>query len=249
MTEWVNAKVIKNKKWNQKLFKIILHAPISPFIAGQFSKFSIKNHENKNIYRIYSYVNAPNNTNLEFCITRIPNGIMTNQLYRLKPGDIINISKYSAGFFTINEIPSCEILWMFATGTAVGPFCSILQDGKGLDKFKKIILTYATKYKDELIYKKLIQKIQKKYYNKLILQTITSQEKDPGSLQGRIPKLLKNQAIENNVGYIMHKNNSHVMLCGNPDMVKDTTSVLIKYKNLQKHFRRKPGHISQENYW
>ena len=41
---------------------------------------------------------------------------------------------------------------------------------------------------------------------------------------------------------------SHVMLCGNPDMVQDTMNVLTK-RGLKKHSRRDPGHISIEKYW
>lgn len=249
MTYWVNAKIIKNLKYTEKLFKLILHAPISPFYAGQFAKLAVKIAPNKYIKRVYSYVNAPKNKNLEFLITLIPNGIMSNKLHRLTVGEQILISKESSGFFTIHEIPKCKILWMFATGTAIGPFCSILQDGFGLNKFKTIILIYAVKYTKELVYLPLIKNIQKKYVNKLVIQTITSQEINNQSLTGRIPKLLETNIIEKKIGYNINQNTSHVMLCGNPDMVKDTQSILMKKYNLQKHLRRKPGHISSENYW
>ncbi|QCI26173.1 FAD-binding oxidoreductase [Buchnera aphidicola] len=250
MTKWVNAIVIKNHKYTDRLFKLILHAPISPFYAGQFAKLGIKISPTKYIKKVYSFVNPPNNKNLEFFITLIHDGIMSNKLYHLMLGEQLLISKTSSGFFTINEIPPCEILWMFATGTAIGPFCSILQDGSGLQKFKTIILIYAVKYTNELVYLPLLHNTKKKYPNKkIIIQTITSREKNLQSLYGRIPELLKTKKIEKNVGYIIHPNTSHVMLCGNPGMVKDTQSILIKEYNLQKHLRRKPGHISSENYW
>ncbi|WP_343128180.1 FAD-binding oxidoreductase [Buchnera aphidicola (Takecallis taiwana)] len=249
MTYWVNAKVVKITRWTKRLFKIILHAPITPFLAGQFAKIAIKISEKKYIKRVYSYVNAPHDKNLEFVITLIPNGIMSNKLYHLTIGEEILISKEASGFFTMQEIPTCQILWMMATGTAIGPFCSILQDGTGLEKFKKIILIYAVKYATELVYLPLINKIKKRYQNKLIIQTITSQEKNINSLTGRIPKLLCNNILEQNIGYNICPKTSHVMLCGNPDMVKETQSILIQKFNLKKHLRRMPGHISSENYW
>ncbi|WP_343182519.1 FAD-binding oxidoreductase [Buchnera aphidicola] len=249
MVIWKTAKIIKKKKWTKRLFSIILHADISPFLAGQFAKLAILQKNNKYIKRVYSYVNPPKSKNLEFFITHIPNGIMSKLLYKLIPGDEILISKQSSGFFTIYEIPKCEILWMFATGTAIGPFCSILQDGSKLDQFEKIIIIYAVKYTEELIYLPLIKNIQKKYEKKIIIQTITSQEKNSSSLQGRIPTLLKNQLIETTVGHILHPQTSHVMLCGNPAMVKETQNYLIKHRNLKKHLRRSPGNISSENYW
>ncbi|CAL4324540.1 FAD-binding oxidoreductase [Buchnera aphidicola] len=249
MTIWVKATVIKVKRWTEKLFTLILNAPISKFEAGQFTKFSVKINKEKNIKRVYSYINAPKNPNLEFCIALIPKGIMTNKLYQLTPGNTILISKTSSGFFTIHEIPRCENLWMFATGTAIGPFCSILQDGKKLDNFKRIIIVYAVKYINECIYLELIKNIKKKYNKKIIIQTITSQEKNKNSLNGRIPNLLKKEILEKKIGFKINHNNSHVMLCGNPGMVKDTQDFLIKHRNLKKHLRRSPGHISSENYW
>jgi ferredoxin--NADP+ reductase len=38
------------------------------------------------------------------------------------------------------------------------------------------------------------------------------------------------------------------MLCGNPDMVKDSVEVL-KNQDFTKNRRRTPGHITIENYW
>ncbi len=42
----------------------------------------------------------------------------------------------AAGFFVLDEVPDCETLWMLATGTAIGPYLSILQLGKDLERFK-----------------------------------------------------------------------------------------------------------------
>ena len=46
----------------------------------------------------------------------------------------------------------------------------------------------------------------------------------------------------------MNTNNTHVMICGNPAMLKDTT-VELKKIGLKKHRRSSPGHITTENYW
>ena len=38
------------------------------------------------------------------------------------------------------------------------------------------------------------------------------------------------------------------MICGNPDMVKDTTNILLE-QGYERHRRRTPGHITVEQYW
>ncbi|EFL91277.1 ferredoxin-NADP reductase [Candidatus Regiella insecticola LSR1] len=42
---------------------------------------------------------------------------------------------------------------------------------------------------------------------------------------------------------------SHVMLCGNPQMVRDTQKILQDTRQMQKNLRGQPGHISSEQYW
>jgi ferredoxin--NADP+ reductase len=41
---------------------------------------------------------------------------------------------------------------------------------------------------------------------------------------------------------------AQVMICGNPDMVRDTTAVL-EARGLKKNRRKDPGHITVEAYW
>ena len=41
---------------------------------------------------------------------------------------------------------------------------------------------------------------------------------------------------------------SHVMLCGNPQMLKDVTAVL-QQRGMRKHRRRLAGHITVESFW
>jgi ferredoxin--NADP+ reductase len=252
MNPWINAHILKNNKWTKSLFSLILNASISPFKAGQFTKLALEENngsKNKKIQRAYSFVNAPSDKNLEIYIVRVKNGKLSNLLYNLKPGDNVFIKKNAFGFFILDEIPTSEVLWMFATGTAIGPYCSILQEGKNLDRFKKIILVHAVRYKQELTYLPLMNKLYTKYKRKLKIQTIVSREIVHDSLCGRIPYLLKNKVLENKIGLEINLNNSHVMLCGNPSMVKDTYLFLKKDRFMQKHLRHKKGHITMENYW
>jgi ferredoxin--NADP+ reductase len=252
MNPWINADVLKVKRWTNSLFSLILNASIAPFYAGQYTKLSLYDTStlNKNkIQRAYSYVNAPSEKNIEIYIVRIKNGKLSNLLYNLKNGDKVFIKKQSFGFFIIDEIPDCETLWMFATGTAIGPYCSILKEGKNIDRFNNIVLIHAVRYQNELTYLPLMKKLCTKYNGKLKIQTVISREKNENSLTGRIPFLLKNKILETHIGLSINPQTSHVMLCGNPLMVKDTCSFLIQNRSMQKHLRRKKGNITMENYW
>ncbi len=253
MNPWINANILMVKRWTNNLFSLILNASIDPFHAGQFTKLALYDRNDtlhkKKIQRAYSYVNAPSEKNLEIYIVRVLNGKLSNLLYNLQNQDKIFIKKKSFGFFIIDEIPDCEILWMFATGTAIGPYCSILKEGKNINRFNHIVLIHAVRYQNELTYLPLMKELYQKYNGKLTIQTVLSREESKNSLTGRIPFLLNNKILEKKIGLSINYRTSHVMLCGNPFMVKDTYLFLKNNRNMQKHLRSKKGNITMENYW
>ncbi|WP_343190300.1 ferredoxin--NADP reductase [Buchnera aphidicola (Mollitrichosiphum nigrofasciatum)] len=248
MSNWIEGKIIKVKKWSSNLFSIILKADIEPFIAGQFAKLSIIK-KNKRIHRAYSYVNSPDNRNLEFYIVLIKNGIMTQTLNKININDKIFISKKSFGFFTINNIPKCENLWMISTGTGIGPYLSILSENKNINLFKKIILIHCVRYYKDLSYLNLINKLHSKNKNKITVKIILSREKKKNFLNGRITTLFKNDLIEKYTQSEINAKNTHIMLCGNPQMIKEMCIILKEKKKMSINLKNKTGNITLENYW
>ncbi len=197
----------------------------------------------------YSYVNAPDNPDLEFYLVTVPDGKLSPRLAALKPGDDVQIVSEAAGFFVLEEIPDCDTLWMLATGTAIGPYLSILQYGKDLERFKNIVLVHAARYAADLSYLPQMQALEQQYGGKLKIQTVVSRETVAGALTGRVPALIESGALEDAVGLPMTAETSHVMLCGNPQMVRDTQQLLKDTRQMTKHLRRRPGHMTAEHYW
>lgn len=248
MAEWVNAKVIKVNHWTDMLFSITVHAPVSSFIAGQFAKLALEI-DGVRVQRAYSYVNSPDDDNLEFYLINVPEGKLSPCLHTLQPGDELMVTKEAAGFFVLEEIPDCQTLWMLATGTAIGPYLSILQQGLDLDRFENIVLVHAARFSADLSYLPKMRQLQEKFAGKLRIQTVVSREQCSDALSGRVPALIHSGQLEAAVGLKMDAENSHIMLCGNPQMVRDTQQLLKETRAMNKHLRRKPGHISSENYW
>ena len=248
MAEWVTGKVTKVQFWTDALFSLTVHAPVHPFTAGQFAKLGLEI-DGERVQRAYSYVNAPGNPDLEFYLVPVPEGKLSPRLAALQPGDEVQIVSEAAGFFVLEEVPDCETLWMLATGTAIGPYLSILQEGKDLQRFKNLVLVHAVRYAADLSYLPLMLELQQRYEGKLRIQTVVSRETISGSLTGRVPALIESGALEEAVGLPMNTETSHVMLCGNPQMVRDTTQLLKDSRQMTKHLRRRPGHITAEHYW
>ncbi|MFI4846884.1 MAG: FAD-binding oxidoreductase [Candidatus Makana argininalis] len=248
MNKWVKGKVINIKHWTEDIFTLILNAPVNFFIAGQFTKIRLKINK-KNIHRSYSYVNTPKSDHLEFYLISIKTGKLSKYLNILKKGDIVYLRKESLGSFILNNIQSCKNLWMISTGTAIGPYLSILKHKEGINKFEKIILVHSVRLNKEFNYENKIKILKNKYKNKLLFKKIISREQVYQSISGRIPLLIYNGILEYSVNLNINKKNSHVMLCGNPDMIKDTTKILEKFKGMKKNLFKVNGNITTENYW
>lgn len=248
MANWVTGKVVKVQNWTDALFSLTVHAPVAPFIAGQFAKLGL-DIGGERVQRAYSYVNAPGNPDLEFYLVTVPEGKLSPRLAALKPGDEVQIVSEAAGFFVLEEVPDCDTLWMLATGTAIGPYLSILEEGKDLDRFENLVLVHAARYAADLSYLPQMQALEARYAGKLRIQSVVSRETAPGMLTGRIPFLIETGALEEAVGLPMNAESSHVMLCGNPQMVRDTQQLLKETRQMSKHLRRRPGHMTAEHYW
>lgn len=65
MADWVTGKVTKVQNWTDALFSLTVHAPVLPFTAGQFTKLGLEI-DGERVQRAYSYVNSPDNPDLEF---------------------------------------------------------------------------------------------------------------------------------------------------------------------------------------
>ncbi|AMG30429.1 ferredoxin--NADP reductase [Grimontia hollisae] len=247
MATWIKAKVIENRRWNKDLFSLVLDADVDPFIAGQFTKLGLEI-DGKIIQRAYSFVNPPNSKYLEIYATRVADGLLSPRLHALEAGETALITKEASGFFTLDEIPKGEDLWMLSTGTAIGPFLSILQQDEVWQRFRKVVLVHAVRFSADLSYQAEINGLKQKRSDQIIVQPFVSREPKAGALSGRITHALEDGLLERVVGLKLTAEKSQVMLCGNPQMVKDVRAILLD-KGLEKNLRRKPGNITTEQYW
>ncbi|PSW04896.1 ferredoxin--NADP reductase [Photobacterium lipolyticum] len=247
MADWIPAEVINNRHWNNDLFSLVLRANIEPFKAGQFTKLGLEIN-GKMIQRAYSFVNPPSDNQIEVYATRVADGLLSPRLHALKAGDTVFVSARASGYFTLNEIPDSEHLWMLATGTAIGPYLSILREQEVWKRFRKIVLIHAVRFASDLSYQAEINTLKEQHPDQFIVQPFVSREPASLSLPGRIPQAIADGMLERHVGLPLEATRSQVMLCGNPEMVRDTKAAL-EAKGLVKNLRSKPGQITMEHYW
>ena len=262
--------VLSKTTWTPTLFSFTVSRPESfKFTAGQFVRLGVNPSQLKHyqdgassqaaidedIFRAYSIVSSPYDEVIEFFSIVIPDGAFTSQLQYLQVGDELLLNTTPFGFLTLARYqkPLPKDLWLLATGTGLAPFLSMLQDLQTWQDYDEIILAYSARSESELAYVERIKRLAEDFGSlvdepaKFIFVPIVTREPVEGALNERLPKLLLEETLQQHVGRQFDAATSHVMLCGNPEMVEDTKEAL-KSLGLTMN-RRGEGNIAVENYW
>lgn len=246
------------KWWNDRLLTFTTTRPPNySFVAGQYARLGLHD-ANGVIWRAYSMVSAPHQDVLEFYGVIVPGGLFTTQLKQLQPGNGILVEKQSYGFMTPDRFSDGEDLWMFATGTGVGPYISMLRNGYVWKKFRNLVLVYCVRHADEFGYRQELENLACKHSPNARLHLVYSTTRDlmpsTGSatslltLHGRVTMLLENGTLEKTVSLPITETGSRIMMCGNPAMIEDMRR-LLHQRGMRPMRRALPGQFVTENYW
>jgi ferredoxin--NADP+ reductase len=249
MTTWLEGTVVGQKRWTERLLSLQVDAPALRFEAGQFARLAL-DIGGERIARPYSFVNPPGHAPFEFYYAIVPEGPLSPRLAMLAENDKVFVAPNPAGFLVLSEVPDAASLWLLSTGTGIGPFLSILRTATPWARFARVVLVQAARHPQELVYQDVVAQIETAHPDQFRFIQVTSAKppaKEP-VLHGRIPALIADGSLEARAGVPISATTSQVMLCGNPDMVKDATTTLSE-RGMKKHRRRNPGHITVENYW
>jgi len=247
MAQWIEGTVVENIHWTENLFTLKIDADVDDFTAGQFTSLAL-DIDGERIARPYSYLSSPQDRPLEFFFYTATGGVLSNALVKLDAGDKVFVKQQSNGFFVLREVPECEEMWMLGTGTGIAPFFSILNTDEPWQRLKKIVLVHAVRTLADLRYQEMVNSLKEKYGDRFLFQAFVSREVVEETINGRIPGTIEDGSLEERVGLQLDPDKSHIMLCGNPDMVKYSVEIL-KARGFAKNRRRTPGHITVENYW
>jgi len=273
----IRVKVIEVTRWAPTLLSFKVTRPDGfKFTAGQFVRLGIhgkdlqyfaQNYETKLItsetqdkpidldgyvFRAYSVASSPYDEFIEFFSVVIPEGEFTSKVNHIQVGDSLLLNTMPFGYLTLAryQLPLPNDLWLLATGTGLAPFLSILKTIDVWQQYQRIILVYSARTSQELAYQAEIGSIKSIYGDNgaaFVFLPIVTREADYAGEKARIPNLIVSGKLTQLVGQKLDKERSHVMLCGNPQMVEDTKEAL-KSLGLTMN-RRGEGNIAVENYW
>jgi ferredoxin--NADP+ reductase len=241
---WLEGTVLENRHWTEALFSLKVAAPRLAFEAGQFVRIAL-DIGGERVARPFSFVNPPDDPVLEFYGIVVPEGPLSPRLEKLAAGERLYVASNPAGFLVLAEVPEAKTLWLLSTGTGIAPYLSILRTETLWKRFRNVVLVHAVRFSKELVYQDLLQKIERPGFKYV---TFVSREPHSGSLSGRIPAAIRDGRLEAAAGVALDAASSHVMLCGNPQMLKDAAAALAE-RGMRRHRRRNPGHITVESFW
>lgn len=204
------------------------------------------------VFRAYSVASSPYDEFIEFFSVVIPDGEFTSKVNHIQVGDSLLLNTTPFGYLTLAryQLPLPNDLWLLATGTGLAPFLSILKTIDVWQQYQRIILVYSARTSQELAYQAEIGSIKSIYGDNgaaFVFLPIVTREADYAGEKARVPNLIVSGKLTQLVGQKLDKERSHVMLCGNPQMVEDTKEAL-KSIGLTMN-RRGEGNIAVENYW
>ncbi|MDP3538997.1 MAG: ferredoxin--NADP reductase [Azonexus sp.] len=232
MSALSTERIISVQHWNDTLFSFrTTRDPGLRFINGQFVMIGLEVN-GRPLTRAYSIASANHEEHLEFFSIKVENGPLTSRLQHLQPGDPIIVSKKPTGTLVLRDLKPGKRLFMFATGTGLAPFMSLIHDPETYDSFEKIILVHGVRWANELAYHDYIEHefIQHEFFgdlarDKLIYYPTVTREQFRNN--GRLTDLIKSGKLYADIGESpLDPATDRAMICGGPDMLADTAAML-----------------------
>lgn len=249
-----SARILWMHRWSPRLlsFRISREAGFR-FVPGQFARLGLLKENGTPVWRAYSMASATWDDYLEFYSIVVPDGAFTSQLEKLAVGDELMIERQAIGFFTTNRFADGRDLWMLATGTGLAPYLAILQDQTTWQRFERLILVHCARTGEDLAYRDEIAALRQhplwaEQGHKLIYQPVATREVLAGALHARLPELVRNASLESALGIPLSLDASRIMICGSPEMVRDTHKALME-RGFRLSRLAAPAQIAVENAW
>ncbi|MBK1680865.1 ferredoxin--NADP reductase [Rhodocyclus tenuis] len=232
MSTLAPATVLSVHHWNDNLFSFrTTRDPGMRFINGQFVMIGLEVN-GRPLLRAYSIASPNYEEHLEFFSIKVPDGPLTSRLQHLKPDDQLLISRKPTGTLVLRDLKPGKRLFLFATGTGLAPFMSLIHDPETYERFEKIILIHGVRRTNELAYHDYIandlrehEYLGEEIRDKLIYYPTVTRE--PFRNQGRQTELIVSGKLFADIGEApLDPASDRAMICGGPAMLKEISALL-----------------------
>jgi ferredoxin/flavodoxin---NADP+ reductase len=224
--------VIAVHHWNDTLFSFrATRAQSLRFTSGQFVMVGI-DIDGKPLTRAYSIASANHQEHLEFFSIKVANGPLTSRLQHLKVGDPIYVSRKATGTLVLHDLLPGKRLFLFATGTGLAPFMSLIHDPETYERFEQVILVHGVRWTNELAYHDYIENelSDHEYFGEWVREKLIyypTVTREAFRNEGRVTKLVESGKLFDDIGAPpLDPATDRAMICGSPAMLEDTSALL-----------------------
>lgn len=204
------------------------------FLPGQFITLLFDNIDSKLIRRSYSISSTPEFTNLvEIAISYVHGGIASKYLFKMQPGDKLN-AMGPAGRLVLKDSEKIRKLVLVGTGTGIAPYRAMLPTLQQalISNVDKIYIFLGVQYRADAVYAEDFREYSHKLTNLHFTACLSREQQE--------------LFVDEQKCYVQHcfdqlnlePKQDIVYLCGNPNMIDDSFSLLTESGFDSKRVRR-----------
>jgi len=225
-------RVLSVNHWNDALFSFkTTRDPSFRFESGHFVMLGLDLGDSR-LMRAYSIASPHYEDSLEFLSIKVPDGPLTSRLQHIEPGAELLVSNKAVGTLVLRDLRPGRNLYLFATGTGLAPFLSIIQDPEAYERYEKVILVHGVRRVQELAYREFITEalprhelLGEEVSDKLIYYPTVTRE--PFMHEGRITARIESGSLFSDIGLPpLDPRQDRAMICGGPAMLADLSALL-----------------------
>ncbi len=261
-----NATVVEIRRITPQLATFVVKPDDAgfTFTPGQYTVLGLKSGEpalpgcdvavgddpEKMVRRAYSISSGAHQETLEFYVSLVSSGELTPRLFNLQPGARLFVGDSGRGLFTLEQVPHDHRVLMAATGTGLAPYISMLRTYLETDKDRPLAVLHGARYSWDLGYRTELERLARGFPQFRYLPIISRPGEDPAwnGESGYIQHWLAGGRFERQTGFALDPRDTHVFLCGHPEMVQLATGTLSE-QGFTEHSKKSPGNIHMEKYW
>lgn len=231
--QFFETKLIEKKKLTEDVYEFIFEM-VKPseidFQAGQFVNIRVDDGNEKKLFRSYSILSPPREKKvIKSCVKILENGRCSKWLEKSPIGTPVTCMG-PIGLFIFKKNSAKDVLFV-ATGTGITPLHSMIIDELEQGNTTPMHLLWGFRYEKDIFYKKLFEKLSKKYPNFHLTLTLShpeqkltesrsiGHEQSAPFSKGRVTEYLEKNFPDSS--------NTQIYICGIGKMVLDVKNLCI----------------------
>ena len=188
---------------------------------------------------------------LEFYVMLVRSGELTPRLFALNVGDPLFMGKKITGMFTLDSVPDESHVMLFATGTGVAPYMSMIRSSLAEHRHRRVAVVHGAYHSWDLGYRSELETLARVCPHMTYIPLISDPASEPvpwSGSTGFCQDIWQTGIIEQQWGFRPTPENTHAFLCGHPGMIQGMVDLLTQDSFIE-HSKKTPGQIHLERYW